>query len=619
MSVFGRLHWQVFGTHLVVLSMVAALFGSVSYVYLRSAVDELIVADLSDTLDVTVVALEETLSSPDRARAVVERLARDTDVRVTVIRHDGDVIADSSIGAEVESMENHRDRPEVQGAFDIGRGVDRRVSNTLGVKFLYLARRVDTGDDAIVVRVAVPYAEVAARAAVLRVVLFAALLLALGLGAVLSFVVARRVTRPIAGLSEVAVAMGEGRFDVEMPPEPSGELAMLSRALADLRAQLAEKLREVEEEKTLLLTILGAMTEGVIVVDATGRVIIANPTALRLLGADDRWASERVEGRLLAEVTRNPRLINLVEDAIEYGRSGREEIEQSRGTRRHLGVSIAPLLEDDAVRGAVAVLYDLTQIRQLERVRQDFVANVSHELRTPIAAIRGWAETLTGGMVELPEFVEEQLLTILRHSERLGALVRDLLALARIETLGLEDSLVPVRLADVVDEVLSALSEVIESESVDVTVSIDEAAAYGMTEPRALDYVIRNLVENAIKYGGAKGHVTIELTRPSPGDLQVAVQDEGIGIEERHLPRIFERFYRIDKGRSRDVGGTGLGLSIVKHFATALGGEARVSSEVGRGSRFEVTFPAPPCTEADVVAREEGSGDYEAAESRAAT
>lgn len=586
-----RLYGQVFLTHLVVVLVVVISLGIYVYAWVERGVEGVVLRELQTTADLAVVALEPSLRANADLSPIIHRVARGTDLRVTVIREDGTVQAESSAPDTPEAIENHGDRPEFVEAMRSGVGVKRRVSETVGFSLYYFARRIDLPDGPVVVRVAIRYDTVLAQIHGLRNALAVAIVMALVMGVLLSFLVARRTMAPIAGLSKAAVAMAEGRFDTPIPADPMGEVDTLSRALRYLRDQLRDKLREVEDETTLLLTILGEMTEGVVVVDATGRVILVNPKALQLLGVADLWSRGRAEGRLLIEVTRNPRLLGLVEEAVRTGASVREEIESRRGPSRLLGVSAAPLKDDDAVRGAVAVLYDLTQVRQLERVRQDFVTNVSHELRTPIAAIKGWAETLTSGYVTMPDFAHEQLLTILRHAERLAALVNDLLALARVEALGIEDAFVSVDLLELIEDVVHGLQEQIQARATEVIVTVDAAVATIRSEPRALEYVVRNLTENAVKYTQTGGRVEIAAVRTEDGHLRVSVRDNGHGIEAQHLPRIFERFYRIDKGRSRDVGGTGLGLSIVKHFAMALGGRAEVTSKVGEGSEFSVWLP----------------------------
>jgi two-component system phosphate regulon sensor histidine kinase PhoR len=589
-----RLHGQLFLTHLVVLLPLVAGIGWILQGVVERQILRVMTEQLEQAADLAYVALEPPVRTGVGLEPIMQRLSENSGLRITLIAVDGEVLADSELLGQRTLAGDHSDRPEVIAALATGAGTDIRVSATTRERYLYHAMREGIAGTTYVFRVAIPYDQVVSRINAARQGFVALLGVALLLGGVLSYIVAQRATAPIDGLRRVAIELGRGRFDVEMPPDPGGELQILSQTLRWLRGQLREKVREIEEEKALLMTMLGAMTEGVMVVDATGHVLLTNATALDLLGVADQWNPDRSEGRLLLEVTRHARLHDLVERAIATGLTSREEVENRRGPRRHLGLSVAPLREggDEATRGAVAVIYDMTQLRQLERVRQDFVVNVSHELRTPVAAIRGWAETLTSADIEMPDFVHEQLLTILRHSLRLGALVDDLLVLARLETRGLEDVLVEVDLAYEIDEVVGSLDELSESRQIEVSVDIAPETVAIRIEPRALEYILRNLIENAIKYTSPGGRVYITTSVGEGDSLRISVRDTGVGIEEKHLSRVFERFYRVDRGRSRDVGGTGLGLSIVKHFSEALGGAVEVHSEVGVGSTFTVRIPS---------------------------
>jgi two-component system phosphate regulon sensor histidine kinase PhoR len=587
----GRLFWQLFVAQLFIIAVLVGGLGVYFALVVERNIDAVLGTELARTAEVAIAAVESYALRSDDPSTVLARLTETTDLRISIMSSGGVVLADSAVIDGVEDLENHSNRPEVVMSLANGVGTALRMSDTLGQRLLYYARRVEIGNESFVYRVAIPYSQVSSRIEGMRWALLLALILAsVGSGAV-AWLVARRLSDPLQALSGVVGTMSEGRLDVPIPAVPEGELRVLRSGIERLQTQLSEKLRQVEEEKTLLLTILSAMTEGVIVVDATGRVILVNPMALQLLGVDDVWKRHSVEDRLLIEVTRNPQLIELVERAIRAGEPQREEIESRRGGRRFLKVSIAPLKEADAVRGAVAALHDHTQIRTLERIRRDFVANVSHELRTPIAAIRGWAETLTSDAVELPEFVEEQLLVILRHSERLGALVDDLLTLARVEAQGVGEQRARVDVAGVLGDIVEALGEKLSARAMKVEIAIDPGVEFIQTEPRALEYILRNLVDNAVKYTTEQGKVRVQVAPRDDGWLELRVTDNGSGIEETHLPRIFERFYRIDKGRSRDVGGTGLGLSIVKHFAEAIGGNVSVESELGVGSQFFVLLP----------------------------
>ena len=326
------------------------------------------------------------------------------------------------------------------------------------------------------------------------------------------------------------------------------------------------------------------MREGLLVVSVGGELVAWNEAATALVGAEPAAEPMRV-----ARFTRSPDIVEAVESCLGTGTPTAAEVEVRRGTRRRLSVSVTPLMEGQRLVGCVVSLFDRTELHQLERVRQDFVANVSHELRTPVAVIVGWLERITD--MTLPDEAREAFLTVQTHASRLQTLVADLLTLSRLESVGLQEGFVETDLVHVVGEAVRALGPLAESKSVGVTVEIDEPARYVQSEPRALAYVVRNLVDNAVKYTPAGGAVAIRARVAEGNQLRIEVTDTGIGIAPVHAVRIFERFYRVDAGRSREMGGTGLGLSIVKHFALALGGDVTVASETGKGSTFTVSLP----------------------------
>lgn len=348
---------------------------------------------------------------------------------------------------------------------------------------------------------------------------------------------------------------------------------------------LEDMLGRPRGQGTWLSTILEAMAEGVVVCSPSTHVLLVNKAARELL--DLRAAP--VEGRLLLEVHRSPLLRDAVDEAVSEQRVIRRELVLRRQDSLHLAVVVAPIFEEDVVRGAVAVLHDISTIRHLERIRRDFVANVSHELRTPLATISGYAETLLSGAVELEPVATDFIEVIERNASRLTLMVEDLLLLARLEARGERRELDRIGLFGVVANVVEAVEAIADDKEIDLVVEVDHVPPI-LAERRALTQVMRNLVENAIKYTDSGGCIFLRAD-PDPTDperIRVKVTDTGIGIEPKHLPRIFERFYRVDDGRSREDGGTGLGLAIVKHMVLAMDGEIDVESRPGEGSTFSV-------------------------------
>lgn len=362
----------------------------------------------------------------------------------------------------------------------------------------------------------------------------------------------------------------------------SGSLPSVARAMAREAAALRPR-------STLLELMLAESSAGLMVVGRDQTVLAVNTAALRILAAATLNASDAATQRL-SRLAPHPALIECVDQTFATNTARESEFEIRRASGKSAVAVVARLLRrDDTPYACMLTLVDVTQLRQLERMRQDFVANVSHELRTPITAIVGWVETLAG--MEMGAEQREVLATVEAQAGRLESLVNDLLMLARLENVGLQEAFVELDLVHLFGDVVASVREQADGQAIALEVAVDEPARFVMSETRALTYVIRNLVENGIKYTPEGGKVTLRASVSESGALRISVTDTGIGIAKQHLGRIFERFYRVDPGRSRDMGGTGLGLAIVKHFATALGGRVEVASELGQGSVFTLVVP----------------------------
>ena len=377
---------------------------------------------------------------------------------------------------------------------------------------------------------------------------------------------------------------------LEKEPAAGASLPSVARALARETAALRPR-------STLLELMLAESSAGLMVVSRDQTVLAVNTAALRILAAATLNAGDAASQRM-SRLAPHPALIECVEQtfATNTARESEFEIRKASG-RNAVAVATRLLRRDDAPYACMLTIVDVTQLRQLERMRQDFVANVSHELRTPITAIVGWVETMAS--MELGPAEREVLETVDAQAGRLESLVNDLLMLARLENVGLQEVFVELDLEHLFEDVLDSVREQADGQGIVLSVKVDGAARYVMSEARALTYVIRNLVENGIKYTGRGGRVALHADVAETGELRIGVSDTGVGIAKQHLGRIFERFYRVDPGRSRDMGGTGLGLAIVKHFATALGGSVEVASEPGHGSVFTLLVPPASWLPAD--------------------
>ncbi|WP_437818915.1 HAMP domain-containing sensor histidine kinase [Sorangium sp. So ce1078] len=422
----------------------------------------------------------------------------------------------------------------------------------------------------------------------------AVIVVAVSVGAATTFF----ITRPIRRLTRFAMAMSEGDLSTRAPLRGSGELRQLARALNHLTSELSRSIAEVRTERDLLAGILDGMSEGVLVLDRDGRILLAN-RALRAMAS----LGEDALGRSVIEATRNARLTEAIQLAGQRDEPVDVEVELGRTLPRRLLVRVSrrkgPVhIRRDALDaraehdgasaepGLIAVFHDVTDLRRLETIRTDFVANVSHELRTPVTAISTAAETLQLGALQDPHEAAEFVDVIDRHAKRLRHLVDDLLDLSKIEAKNFRLALAELDIAPAIDHVTQLLAEAARRRRVTLTVDAT-ALPPARCDRRALEQVLMNLLDNAIKYAGEGAHVTVKA-RSVDQQVTIAVADDGPGIPPHHLGRIFERFYRVDAGRSRDLGGTGLGLAIVKHLVELMNGSIEVESAIGRGTQFTV-------------------------------
>ena len=515
---------------------------------------------------------------PDDVTAWVAALPSEgTSERVTVIAHDGRVVGDTDVPASLlAGVESHASRPEVAAALAGGVGVGERRSTTVSRRLLYVAVPVPGSSPTEVLRVAISLDTVAATVGRAHFAVWLAGLMALTLALLLGTTLSRWLTRPILAMTRAARAMSHGDFEVALPPPGDDELGDLVRTLDTLRNQLAARLADLRQEGHKLRAIINGMSEGVALVQE-GVIVVANPAFARLCAlAGD------AEGRAIRDVVRAPGVGDAIDAALASGAPASREL--SLGGRA-LAASIDPL---DGARQAVVVLIDVTEGKRLERLRREFVANASHELRTPVAAIVGVAETLAAGAADEPEARASFLEILVRHAQRLSRLTADLLDIARLEA-GYKPRVEDVDVQSAVDAVVGTLQ--IKAEPKQITLEKEPFGALRASAERAaVEQILSNLVDNAIKYTPAGGRVRV-FGEARGGRVRIVVEDSGPGIPKEHQARLFERFYRVDDARSRDLGGTGLGLAIVKHLALANGGDVAVESEVGRGSRFIVSLP----------------------------
>lgn len=565
--------------------------------YLRPLVEQEIVesrrADLFVRLSLLAGVVDERAAQSPVADwdALADELGHRANLRVTFVRPDGVVLGDSEIdAAAIPAVENHRDRSEVAAALRGEHGFSTRNSATVGRRLLYAAIPLRRDGKLIgAMRVASPLEQLEHALSRLHHITVVAAALALAVAVLMSAAAAHLMSRALRGITAAARRMSAGDLTVRTRIGSTDEIGQLGRTLDGLAENLSATLAALRGERDLFGRMLEAMQEGVLVLDRERRILLVNP-ALR----DMLLLARNVVGQMPIETIRNTELQAVLDGAADSGQPASGEVEIGGVRPRRFMVHATPLTGEP--RGLVAVFVDVTEIRRLESMRKDFVANVSHELRTPITAVRSAAETARRTVEKDPEAALRFIDMIERNACRLQELVEDLLELSRIESKQVRPQAESVDIPAVAEQVVALFREQAGGKRLKLLVSpVSPPPSPARGDRRAIEQVLTNLVENAVKYCPDEASVTIRVSpdgAEAPRTVRISVVDTGPGIEPKHLPRLFERFYRADKGRSRDMGGTGLGLSIVKHLVEAMDGKVGVESKPGKGTTFWFTLPA---------------------------
>lgn len=604
------IRWKLLATYLYVVGLAVALLGG----YLARRLREDFVCELRTTLEreASLIASAETAlfealmpdpeaeRSHDGGKAARRRAdeqcrlaARSTQARVTFIGVDGVVLADSE--AKASEMANHAGRAEIAAALGSSLGVEERPSATLGYSFLYVAVPVIGNASKTpvgVVRLALPLAQVdrlvggVARASAITVV--ALLLLAVPLGLFWS----RRLSVPLEQMVALTREVADGNLNAKVQWQSADEVGKLAAGLNNMTGRLRETYAELEEQNRTFETVLARLQAGVILADEKGNLTLANGAAASMLGLELQSAL----GRPFIHASLHYELDQALRRCLESGQPvqvdavvDRDSGGRTASVRRTVEALFAPARDaNNKLTMVVGVLHDVTERLQAAEMRREFVANASHELRTPAASLKAMAETLMAGGKDDPERLDRTLRSILSESERLSRLIGDLLDLAQVER-GLPTDRKPVALEGAVDQALKRIAGKAKGKGLSLATAVEPQAVI-LSEARRVDQVLFNLLENAVNHTPEGGSLRISAA-PEDSDVVVTISDTGIGISKEHLPRIFERFYRVDKARSRETGGTGLGLAIVKHLIATDEGEIAVASTVGEGTTFTIRYP----------------------------
>lgn len=516
---------------------------------------------------------------------IASGLGKETGARVTVIAPDGLVLGDSERSWEgMLAMDNHAGRPEVIAAIHDTVGTSSRFSHTVKADMLYVALLLTQGKNkAGVLRVAWPLTDVR------RVLDSAAqpVLLSSAGGifcvVLLSFVLGRSLTRDVKRLTEAAAQYRQGDLVKDISIQSDNELKLLADAMNQMASSLKLQIAKLEAEKTKFSAVLENMKEGVIAVDCENRIQIINQGAQKMFGISDE-----VSGKPFIEVIRNKSLDDMLTAAIKEQTTAFQEISLSQPLEKTLKVSAAGISKCEGNVCGLLVFFDMTEIKRLENMRKEFVANVSHELKTPLTSIQGFIETLRSGALEDTQKSGEFLAMMQEDSERLTRLINDLLELSRIESQEIPLQVQELDLKTQADKAAAVLGAQAAARRVTIENNIP-AGCRVWADPDRLRQIFLNLIENAVKFNKPEGCVILSAV-PEFSCVRVSVEDTGTGIPEKAIARVFERFFRVDKARSRDLGGTGLGLSIVKHLVEAHGGTVSCRSAYGQGSVFSFTL-----------------------------
>ncbi|MEK7230012.1 MAG: ATP-binding protein [Candidatus Binatota bacterium] len=587
----NRLVVKFFLSYLIVVLLLFVFF----YLYAGAIIKDFHIAFLSKKMQEEAKIVSRLLPfglDGDALDKICRDLGRELGVRITLIALNGKVLGDSDEASI--TMENHGTRPEVLEALSKSAGRSIRYSTTVRYEMLYQA--ILQREKGRIVRISVPLHSVEEAVGSIRQAILAGLLLVSGLGLSLAFLFSRHLERRVKRMVEFSENVSEGSFSRgPIQVKEKDELSVLEKNLNEMSRNIQEKIKGITAEKEKVESILRCMIEGLLVVDTQGRVILLNQNAQKMFNLAPH---QNFFGASLLEVSRHPEMKRLMEEVLACDCSKEcftKEI--SLDDDKWFRVNAVSLRDgNEKPLGYILVFHDVTELKRLETVRSDFVANVSHELRTPVTAIRGYAETLLHSPPSDPKDAEHFLGIIHRHSERLGRLIDDLLTLSDLESGQIRLEMGKLPAADLIGRVSEIFQDQAAKKNVALWQSVDAHLPLIIGDADRLQQLLINLIDNALKYTPSGGRIEVAARLVSsnnhqPPRVEIAVADTGCGISEKDLPRLTERFYRVDKARSRELGGTGLGLAIVKHIVQAHGGHLRIESQIQKGTTVRVFLP----------------------------
>ena len=566
-------------------------FGLASYSLYKN-LEENSIKDIKSSLIHQASLIESTvpmaiLENPQYLDNLVKELSRKINSRITIINTQGKVLADSQMSlSEVTQMENHASRVEVKTALLGQIGEATRYSATLNIDMLYVALPLKENDSVkAVIRLALPLSGVKIMLAHVRHAVLFSIIFAFGLAFVLGSLLTEGITRPINKIIHASRRFSKGDFRHKIYDSSKDEIGQLISTLNNMAQSIEEKIKETEIQNQQLRNVFQGMVEGIITIDKAGRVVSVNPAIEKIFNIQ----RQDVEGKALLEVIRNNDLADIVNETLNQAEFISKELSLVWPLQKVLKINASPIFETGVVNGCLLVIHDISHIRQLENMRRDFVANVSHELKTPLTSIKGFVETLLEGALEDKENSRKFLKIVHDHVNRLDSLINDLLELSYIESKEAVLKKEEVNIKNLTDEVFSGFKTQINKKAIKTKSALPENLIIRADKGK-IEQVFTNLIDNAIKFNNENGSINI-YSQDLADKIKIIVEDSGFGVPAKDIPRIFERFYRVDKARSRELGGTGLGLSIVKHIIELHGGSVGVESTEGLGSKFWFTLP----------------------------
>lgn len=585
-----RLLWQLYPSYLLITTLALLVVAFHTSRSLRLFYQNQVAKNLTAKAKLIEEQIRPLLTKQDFAEInnLCVKLGKASSTRITIILPGGEVAGDSD--QMPSRMENHADRAEFIEAIQKGLGKSVRFSRTVKKNMMYVAIPLrENGNVAAVVRTSLPVTDIEEELGrIYKKIIWAVIVAALFTAAV-SLLTAKKISRPVEQMRETAKRFADGQLNLRIPAAKTFELSELAESLNEMARQLSDRINTITTQRNELEAVLSSMVEGVIATDDWGHIVSINKAAAVLLGVQP----ENVRGRNIEEVVRNVELQNFVKQTLDNQQPAETEIHlftDGESYFRVHGTTLATTGEGGET-GAVMVLRDMTRLRRLENIRRDFVANVSHELKTPVTSIKGFVETLLDGAINEPTQARRFLEIIAKHTDRLNSIIEDLLSLSRLEEEGEKRriSFQKERLLPVLKAAAGLAKIKADEKRISITISCDEQQQ-ARVNSALLEQAVLNLIDNAIKYSEPGSQVKV-AAEEQDDTVRISVEDSGCGIATEHLERIFERFYVIDKGRSRKLGGTGLGLAIVKHISQAHGGSVTVKSVLGKGSTFTIHLP----------------------------